>query len=282
MVTNLAGNEEASGSDASSTANLHASVRGEGTPVVLLHGLFGMGSNLGGLARALAPEFEVHQLDLPNHGRSPWQARSNLDDLAASVGGYIQSKDLGAAALVGHSLGGKVAMQLALTQPGAVSALVVADIAPVIYPSSHDAVFAALGAVESAQPTSRSQAGEIMGKLLKEPALIPFLSLSLHRNEAGVYVWRFNVEALRENYAAFRAPPRGTPSPLPALFVYGQNSNYVDEAGMAAALGLFPGAEFAGIADTGHWLHAEKPTEFNAAVLDFLRRSNSSQRDNQQ
>ncbi|WP_439102922.1 alpha/beta fold hydrolase [Congregibacter sp.] len=282
MVTNLAANEEQSECEASSAAGLHASVRGEGEPVVLLHGLFGMGSNLGSLARALAPSFEVHQLDLPNHGRSPWQAHSSLDDLADSIAGYIKSEDLGPVTLVGHSLGGKVAMQLALTQPEAVSALVVADIAPVIYPSSHDAVFSALAAVELAKPRSRAEAGDIMGKLLKEPALIPFLSLSLRRNEEGVYVWRFNVRALRENYSAFREPPGGAPCNRPALFVYGLNSSYVDEAGKLAALGLFPAAQFAGIADTGHWLHAEKPVEFNAAVLGFLQHGGIAQRENQQ
>ncbi|WOJ95584.1 alpha/beta fold hydrolase [Congregibacter brevis] len=273
MVTNLAANEEQSGSYLSPGEPLYASVSGAGTPIILLHGLFGMGSNLGGLARALAPEFEVHQLDLPNHGRSPWQAMTSLDDLARSIASYIESHSLKSVAVFGHSLGGKVAMQLALAWPQHVSALVVADIAPVMYPSSHDTVFAALEAVDSAKPASRAKAGEIMRELLSEPDLVPFLALSLKRDEDGTYVWRFNVKALRENYEEFRAAPAGPAFDVPALFVYGLNSSYVDDQGIAKALELFPAAKFEGIADTGHWLHAEKPRQFNAAVLDFFRES---------
>ncbi|MFK8043413.1 alpha/beta fold hydrolase [Congregibacter sp.] len=273
MVTNLAANEEQSGSDLSSGESLYASVSGAGSPIILLHGLFGMGSNLGGLARALAPEFEVHQLDLLNHGRSPWQAKTSLDDLARSVANYIGSHSLKSVAVLGHSLGGKVAMQLALAWPQYVNAVAVADIAPVTYPSSHDTVFAALEAVDSARPASRAEAGEIMRELLTEPNLVPFLALSLKRDEAGAYVWRFNVKALRDNYEEFRAAPTGSAFDVPALFVYGLNSNYVDDQGIARASELFPAARFEGIADTGHWLHAEKPQQFNAAVLAFFRES---------
>ncbi|WP_439108011.1 alpha/beta fold hydrolase [Congregibacter sp.] len=256
---------------------LYATVSGAGAPVILLHGLFGMGSNLGALARALAQDFEVHQLDLLNHGRSPWQANTNLEDLALSVASYIHSNNLGQVAVVGHSLGGKVAMQLALSRPQDVAALAIADIAPVDYPASHDAVFSALTAVKAARPASRAQAREVMEEFVEEAGVVGFLALSLRRDSDGSYLWRFNVQALQDNYAYFRAPPKGLPCAAPALFIYGLDSTYVNEEAKAEAAALFPAAQFAGIADTGHWLHVEKPREFNTAVLEFLRQSLRSQ-----
>ncbi|WOJ94406.1 alpha/beta fold hydrolase [Congregibacter variabilis] len=273
MVANLAANKERSGHNKALEPTLHASVVGVGSPVILLHGLFGMGSNLGGLARALASDFEVHQLDLPNHGRSSWQENSDLHDLAASVFAYLKNKGLSRVAVVGHSLGGKVAMQMALSWPEHISAVVVADIAPVEYPASHDAVFSAIAAVEAARPKSRSEAGELMQGSVSEPSVVQFLTMSLKRDDEGVYTWRFNASALRDNYENFRQSPTGPVYPGAALFVYGLASDYVDEVGMRAALDLFPRARFQGIPDTGHWLHAEKPQVFNRSVLDFLKQS---------
>ena len=250
---------------------LHAQVTGQGPPVLLLHGLFGMGSNLGGIARALAPAYEVHQLDLPNHGRSPWTASMTLSDLAAAVVAYANAQRLPALRVLGHSLGGKVAMQLALDAPARVASLVVADIAPVGYAPSHDGVFAAIEAVTRVGPKSRSEAGDCLREHLREEAVVQFLLLSLARDAAGVYQWRFNAAVLREQYGALRAAPIGNPWPGFALFIYGELSNYVDETGRGAARRLFPAARFEAIAGAGHWLHAEKPKAFNTAVLAFLQ-----------
>ena len=126
---------------------LHATVRGEGPDVVLLHGLFGAGNNLGALARSLADHYTVHSLDLPNHGRSGWIASAGLGVMADSVARWTAGQGLTSVSVVGHSLGGKVGMELALSNPELIRSLVVADIAPVAYPPSHDAVFAALSAV---------------------------------------------------------------------------------------------------------------------------------------
>lgn len=254
---------------------LHAQCSGPagGTDVLLLHGLFGMGSNLGGLARALAARYRVHQLDLPNHGRSPWQEAMSLGDLAAAVSAYAGRAAQAPFALVGHSLGGKVAMQLALDQPQQLSALVVADIAPVEYPPSHQRVFAAIEAVETAAPRSRREAVEIMASVLEEEGVRQFLALSLARSEQGDYRWRFNVEALRAGYGALRAAPAGSgPSPVPLCLIYGGTSHYVDARGRDAAGALFPDLETVEIPGVGHWLHAEAPARFNEAVLTFLQR----------
>ncbi|MDP5069507.1 MAG: alpha/beta hydrolase, partial [Congregibacter sp.] len=156
-------------------------------------------------------------------------------------------------------------------------ALVVADIAPVAYAASHDAVFAAIAAVDTARPESRSQAVTLMSEYVSDPGVAQFLSLSLKRESDGTYTWRFNAAALRANYGKFRAAPVGSVYRGPTLFVYGLNSTYVDDEGRARALELFPQLQFEGIADTGHWLHAEKPQEFNGAVRGFLKQSLDAQ-----
>jgi esterase len=195
----------------------------------------------------------------------------DLQSLAAAITAYVDEHCDAAPTVVGHSLGGKVAMQMALSVPDKLLRLVVADIAPVQYSPSHDAVFAAIDAVAAASPETRSQAAGLMRSFLKEEGVVQFLLLSLRREPNGHYVWRFNYAALRENYAHLLAAPVGPPFLGPALFVYGGESSYVDEAGMSAAKSLFPAARFEAIAGTGHWLHAEKPEEFNRLVGEFLR-----------
>ncbi|MEM9759657.1 MAG: alpha/beta fold hydrolase [Pseudomonadota bacterium] len=255
------------------TLRLHSSVEGQGSPLVLLHGLFGMGSNLGGISRALSDVFEVHQLDLPNHGRSSWTDDMEFATLAAAIHAYIADACDGMAAVLGHSLGGKVAMQLAMDHPEAVSQLVLADIAPVSYPPSHSSAFAAIEELAAEPPASRREAAERMRGHLQEEAVVQFLLLSLQRTGDGRYRWRFNARGLRDNYAKLLKAPRDGTYPGPTLLVYGALSSYVDEEGDKAARRRFPAVEFVTIADTGHWLHAEKPAEFNASVRYFLLRN---------
>jgi esterase len=162
-------------------------------------------------------------------------------------------------------------MQLALTQPGAVSALVVADIAPVDYPPHHDTVFAALDAVATAQCTSRQQAVDLMAVHLQEEQVIQFLLTSLRLDADGVYRWRFNLAELKRSYAAVRASPSAAgPYPGPVLFIKGGESDYIREEHRAQILRLFPAAEMKIMPGCGHWLHAERPDLFNSLARRFL------------
>lgn len=252
-------------------AEVFDSVAGDGPDVVLLHGLFGMGSNLGGLSRALQSHYRVHSLDLPNHGRSAWTESMALPELAQSVQRWMEHRDLAMAHFVGHSLGGKVAMQLALDAPYRVDALVVADIAPVAYPPSHDAVFAALAAVAGAGCRSRGEAAKLMAEHLQEDSVIQFLLLSLQRNDAGEYHWRFNHKLLRDAYTELRAevalqPPFNGRT----LFIRGGESSYILDEHLPAIKARFPQAELEEIPGSGHWLHAEQPAVFNKLVIRFL------------
>ena len=133
------------------SVKIHSTVAGTGPDVVLIHGLFGMGSNLGALSRSLQDRYRVHSVDLPNHGRSDWLPSADIPGMARALLDWMDGEGLHSLALVGHSLGGKVAMELALTHPLRINALVVADIAPVAYPASHQAEFAALTAVAKAK-----------------------------------------------------------------------------------------------------------------------------------
>lgn len=253
---------------------IHSSSTGDGPDVILLHGLFGMGNNLGALARALKDHFRVHSLDLPNHGRSEWLSSMTLASLAAAVREWMQGQGIDRASLVGHSLGGKVAMRIALDAPAQVERLVVADIAPVAYPSHHDSVFAALEAVAREAPASRAEAEQVMAGFIGEEGVRQFLLLSLARGEDGRYRWRFNLEGLRRDYGAVReaiAAPGSFGEPV--LFVKGELSDYIQPQHREAIEALFPRAQLRVLEGCGHWLHAEQPRLFNSVVKRFLERS---------
>ncbi len=162
-------------------------------------------------------------------------------------------------------------MQAAMDRAGDVRGIVAADIAPVTYQPSHGAVFAAIQAVAAARPPSRSAAAEIMRQHIEEEGVVQFLLLSLHRDDERAYVWRFNAQGLYREYANLLQAPDEGEFAGPALFIYGGRSTYMSPAGLEAARQRFPGARFAVIEETGHWLHAEKADEFNAAVLEFVR-----------
>ncbi len=253
------------------TVKLHHTRSGDGPPVVLLHGLFGSGNNLGALARALADTHSVYCPDLPNHGRSGWLEDASLATMADCVAHWMLHQGLPRSQFVGHSLGGKVAMQLALARPDLVSALVVADIAPVDYPAQHDAVFAALEAVAAGQCTLRDAAAALMAPHLQEQQVIQFLLSSLRRDADGVYRWRFNLEGLRRGYGAVRSKPvSSAPYRGPVLFIKGGESDYIREEHRAHILSLFPGAAVKIMPGCGHWLHAQRPGLFNSLVQRFL------------
>lgn len=248
----------------------HREAGSDGVPVVLLHGLFGAGDNLGVLARQLAATRRVVQVDLRNHGQSPHHGYMDLSTMAGDVVALMDTLGIAQADIVGHSLGGKVAMQIALNQPQRVRRLVIADIAPVAYGRGHDTVFAALHAVDLAALQSRSDAERMMAPFIDEPALRQFLLKSLQRGDDGGYRWRFNLAALEANYDALRAAPGGEPFAGPTLFIRGGRSDYVSAAHEPLLRRLFPHHRLETIAEAGHWVHGEQPALFNALVLQFL------------
>lgn len=253
------------------TVKIHSTAAGSGPDIILIHGLFGMGSNLGALARALQDRYRVHSVDLPNHGRSGWVVATDIPDMAGALLHWMDEQQLETVALVGHSLGGKVAMELALRNPHRVRALVVADIAPVAYGASHEAEFAALNAVNQVQCRSRAQAGEIMSAYVEAYMVVQFLLKNLVRGDDGCYQWRFNLAGITATYEAMRAAiAPGDPYTGPVLFIKGGDSNYLQAKHRERILDLFPGATVKVIPDCGHWLHAQQPRLFNGLVGRFV------------
>lgn len=239
-------------------------------PVLLLHGLFGDGDNLGAVGRHLEHDRRVALADLRNHGASPHRPSMSLAEMAADATALLDRLGWPTCDVVGHSLGGKIAMQLALTAPGRVARLAVADIAPVRYPPHHQAVFAALEALDVDAVGSRADADRALARHLDEPALRQFLLKSLRRDD-GHYRWQFNLSALMGCYdSQLSAAPAGAPYNGPTLFIKGELSDYILHAHEPAIRALFPHAQFKMINGTGHWLHGEKPAAFNRVVSDFL------------
>ena len=244
---------------------LHTVVSGAGAPVVLLHGLFGSARNLGNLARALAPRHRVLAMDQRNHGESAHDPAMDYPTLAADVLETMTLEGALPAAVVGHSMGGKTAMQLALTAPAAVSRLVVADIAPVPYPSHFGGYVPAMQAVLPAM--SRAQADAALAAAVPDPGVRTFL-LGNFRPGLG---WRVGLDEIGRGLPAIEAwPGLGGRYDGPTLFVTGARSDYVHPEAWPVIAALFPCVRYATIENAGHWLHADQPAAFNAAVGAFL------------
>jgi esterase len=247
---------------------------GNGSPVLVIHGLFGSLSNLGGLAKALSEHYSVYAVDLRNHGDSPHSEDVGYPSLADDLVELMDDLDISQAALVGHSMGGKAAMQVALSRAERVGALVIGDIAPVRYPSHHEATIAGLNAVVASRPKSRREADVTLAKFVSEPALRAFLLKNLVKTDSETLGLRVNLRAIETRYDEIAAPPRGTPFSGPTLFMKGGHSDYIRAAYRDAILDLFPNAELKVLENTAHWLHADKPALFNRTVLRFLGNQN--------
>ena len=238
---------------------------------MLIHGLFGSLDNLGLLARPLSEHYRVISVDLRNHGTSFPSDEMSYPQQGADVIALLDQLGLEQVALVGHSMGGKVAMQVAKLAPARVDRLVVADIAPVAYPHArHQNVFAGLHATLANPPQSRAEAEALLAQYVEIPGVRQFLLKSFAKTEAG-WAWRFNVPALERNYANIMGwPDDQTRFEGPTLFIKGGDSDYVQPQYTETVMAQFPAAKARVIAGTGHWLHAEKPVLFNKLVVDFL------------
>jgi esterase len=247
---------------------------GAGPPLAILHGLFGSGRNWTSIAQGLAPKHHVIALDLRNHGASPWAETMDYGEMAEDVHASLSARGYEPYALLGHSMGGKVAMMAALQHPGTVERLIVADIAPVSYPMRHLGEVEAMRRLDLTGIQRRSQADVALASAIPDAAERAFLLQNLIFDNGGAR-WRLNLEAIEQQMPAlvdFPEIPAGRTYDGPALFLAGGRSDYVQTAYEAAIRRFFPNAEIARIVKAGHWLHAEQPAEFLAIIKRFLRR----------
>ncbi len=233
-----------------------------GTPLLIAHGLFGSARNWGVIAKRLSATRPVIVVDMRNHGSSAWHDSHSYQDMADDLAQVLT----GPSDILGHSMGGKAAMVLALQNPALVNRLVVADIAPVSYTHSQNGPIEAMRRVDLAGITSRSDAKDQLGTL--EPGVADFLLQSLDMKDRQ---WRLNLDVLTAEMDKIIGFPNITGQfDGPTLFLSGGTSDYVQPDARPKIKSLFPTAKFAKIPGAGHWLHAQKPREFEAAVAAFL------------
>lgn len=235
--------------------------------LLIAHGLFGSARNWGVVAKRLSDRRQVVAADMRNHGASPWFETHSYEDLAADLADVIRHLG-GPWDVLGHSMGGKAAMTLALTQPALVNRLIVVDIAPVRHGHSQMQYIDAMKAVDLGQVEKRSDATPLLAAHVDDDSLVSFFLQSLDVKNKS---WMLNLDVLARNMPAIMGFPDISASyDGPTLFLSGAESDYVHRDCRGAIKQLFPNAQFAKIPGAGHWLHAEKPREFVAAVQTWL------------
>lgn len=246
--------------------------QGNGDPLILIHGLFGNLDNLGLLARQFENDYRVISVDLRNHGQSFQSDEHNYHALASDVIHLLEHLSISSAHIIGHSMGGKVAMAIADIKPSLLASLVVLDMSPVAYPErKHDAVFSGLQQLIKTPPASRKEADTILARSIVDPGVRQFLSKSLYKNGDHLAL-RFNVSALFNNYSHIIGWNKISPFDGHVLFVKGQNSDYIIAEYQQDIMTQFPNAKAHVVNCTGHWLHAEKPDIIFRVINRFIEK----------
>jgi esterase len=244
---------------------------GDGYPLIILHGLFGSSENWQTLSRRFAKCYQVFALDLRNHGHSPHSDVFNYPAMVDDVREFMQAHTLSSAYLLGHSMGGKVAMQLALADPERVTKLVVVDIAPKPYPPEHDAIFDALLALQLDEYRTRKEIDQALARKLPDESLRQFLMKNLARGEDGAFHWELDLQAIYRHYGEIsRGIDTSGRFERPTLFIRGARSHYITEKDAALITGLFPFSKIVTVPGVGHWVHSEARRQFARLVLAFL------------
>ncbi|GAB2798767.1 alpha/beta fold hydrolase [Halomonas shantousis] len=248
----------------------HVDTSGDSRPLVVLHGLFGSADNWRSHVKQWQQKRRVIAVDLRNHGRSPHAPGMRYEQMAEDVTALLDHLAIENCDLLGHSMGGKVAMTLARQAPQRVASLIVADIAPVAYRHGHEAIFEAMHRVAEARPENRKAADALMAESIETPATRLFLATNLVRDDEGVMVWRVGLAEIEADYASIVSEPGGQGAyEGPALVLRGSRSDYVTDALLPRVREVLPEARIETL-EAGHWLHAEQPEAFQAAVEAFL------------
>ena len=249
---------------------LYSKIYGDSSnDLIIIHGLFGMSDNWNSLGKKFAEHFRVHLIDLRNHGRSPHSALFNYDVMCNDILEYLNENQIQRPILLGHSLGGKVAMKFAFTHPELIEKIIVADIAPRKYNTDfHENLLLKLSELELLDFSSRSDLEKKLSESIKDATVRSFLLKNLFRNENKEFAWRFNIKVLSNQLTNIQEDTfvKGY-CDVPTHFIRGEKSNYVTDEDLKKIKKHFTQFTVATINDAGHWLHAENPEGFYNQVL---------------
>lgn len=250
---------------------LHFQSYGSGHPMIILHGLFGSLDNWHSVSRRLGQSFRVLAVDQRNHGQSPHSAEMNYPIMAEDISEFIRTEHLEKVSVLGHSMGGKTAMQLALLHPEQVDRLIVVDIAPHAYSARHVQIFEGALSLDLKAYQDRGSVERALDPYVPEKAVRQFLLKNLVRESGGGFRWKLNLRDIYRNYGHLSEAISG-PRPFvgPTIFIRGGMSHYIRDEDWNSARALFPNAVLRTIPDAGHWVHAEAPEAFLETASEFL------------
>lgn len=245
---------------------------GEGEPLIILHGVFGSSDNWQTLGKVFAEHHKVYLVDLRNHGNSPHSQEFDYPLMVADIIELMEDEQLETAHILGHSMGGKVAMHLATSHPQRVKKLIVVDIAPKYYPPHHQQIFEGFHAVNLSTLSNRKEADEQMAQVIKNIGVRQFILKNLDRNKDGSFEWKLNLDAIE---SAIDKVGEGLEENVhfegPSLFIAGGNSDYISVSDAEIIHQYFPKSTIITIKGAGHWVHAEKPQELGELVINYLK-----------
>jgi pimeloyl-ACP methyl ester carboxylesterase len=251
---------------------LHFREMGEGKPMIILHGLFGFSDNWQTHAKKFADYFRVILVDLRNHGHSDWSDAFSYELMAEDLHELITDLGLDDIHLLGHSMGGKVAMLYAQLHPERIHKLIIVDIGTKQYPMHHQHILAGMHAIDLEKIKVRSEAEDILKLHIDSDGVRQFLLKNLYWKEKGQLAWRMNLEVLEREMANILAALPEIEVMVPTLFIRGELSNYILDEDIPELEDLFPDSDLISIRNAGHWVHAEAPEEFVEIVLGFCLR----------
>lgn len=250
---------------------LYCRIEGSGFPVIILHGLLGSSDNWRAISTRLSPNYKIYTVDLRNHGRSPHSEVMTYPAMADDLGELMERENISECHVVGHSMGGKVAMRFATSYPDRVSKLVIVDIAPKAYPPSQRPILAALEQLELQSFQSFGAIDAALAPAIPEAPLRQFLMKNITRVPSGGFQWRIDLGSIAKSYDQLTKPIIAAASyDRPALFICGGRSEYIADTDLPSIKAIFTRAELVTIARAGHWLHAEATDEFLQILTDFL------------
>ena len=250
---------------------LYSQKIGTGEPFIILHGLFGSSDNWLTIAKQLSENYSFHLIDARYHGKSPHPNEFGYENMAMDVREYIQDHNLKNIVLMGHSMGGKTAMKIALEYPMRVQKLIIADIAPRKYSIIHNHIIEALLSIKTDNLESREQADIQLYQSIKSSTLRKFLLKNLYREEKNIYHWHINLEAICSKLESLGAQVVSNQKfDKEVLFLRGELSDYITAEDEAEIHSLFPRAKIRSISQATHWLHAENADDFLIEIKRFL------------